>query len=94
MLVCVHVYLACLFAHRYYSLQLWFPEFFKQLHLDSNSTTVIQKYNESRVNHLQFYQDSLFTALASLPGNIAGALLINIIGARIQTGDKCSTCFD
>ena len=38
------------------------------------------------VTNLQFYQDTLYTALVSLPGNIAGIILVSIIGGRIQLG--------
>jgi len=44
----------------------------------------LEPANCSNATALQFYQDTLYTALASLPGNIAGALLINIIGGRVQ----------
>ena len=78
-----------IFFRRYFGIQLWFPEYFKRLEHNcpggdiSNGTL---HANCSNATALQFYQDTLYTALASLPGNIAGALLINIIGGRIQLG--------
>ena len=42
--------------------------------------------NCSNATNLQYYQDTLYTAVASLPGNIAGTLLINVIGGKIQLG--------
>lgn len=53
--------------------------------LEYNSSDVLHNCTDNNTN-LQFYQDTFFTALATLPGNIAGALLINIIGGRIQLG--------
>ena len=81
-----------LYMCRYYGLQLWFPEFFKRLELDClvdeiiNGTLPLQPDNCSNATSYQFYQDTLFTALATLPGNLLGVLLINIIGARVQLG--------
>ena len=81
-------YLSSVVIHiRYYGLQLWFPEFFKRLQ-EQNSSLSMNCSNSS--SDLQYYQDTLFTALASLPGNIAGAVLINVIGGRVQLG-KCSS---
>lgn len=80
------------FFCRYYGLQLWFPEFFKRLEYNClvneiiNGSLPLEPANCSNATALQFYQDTLYTALASLPGNIAGALLINIIGGRVQLG--------
>ena len=71
---------------RYYGLQLWFPEYFKRLREDvcdaSGSCT--------NATDLHYYQDTLYTAIASLPGNVAGALLINVIGGKIQLGTLVS----
>ena len=52
----------------------------------SNTTTDIVSCG-GNVTNLQFYQDTLYTALAALPGNIAGVVLINIIGGRIQMSE-------
>ena len=73
---------------RYYGLQLWFPEYFKRLGEESCGlhTTASTCINAT---DLQYYQDTLYTAIASLPGNIAGALLINIIGGKVQLGMYC-----
>ncbi len=84
-----------LLSHRfsYYGLQLWFPEYFKRILQDECNSAAAQFTNYSNCSNktnLQFYQDTLYTALASLPGNIAGALLINIIGGRIQLGKVSS----
>ena len=73
---------------RYYGLQLWFPEYFKKLReetceLEATASTCTNETD------LQYYQDTLYTAIASLPGNIAGALLINIIGGKVQLGTYC-----
>ena len=73
---------------RYYGLQLWFPEYFKKLReetckLEATASTC------ANATDLQYYQDTLYTAIASLPGNIAGALLINIIGGKVQLGTYC-----
>ena len=80
---------------RYYGLQLWFPEYFKRLGEESCEvqTTSINADTCINASDLQYYQDTLYTAVASLPGNIAGALLINIIGAKIQLGMLlCYSC--
>lgn len=37
---------------------------------------------------LELYQDTLYVAIASLPGNVVGVLLINIIGGRILLGES------
>ena len=81
-----------LYICRYYGLQLWFPEYFKRLELDClieeiiNGTLPLQPDNCSNATSYRFYQDTLYTALATLPGNLLGVLLINIIGARVQLG--------
>ena len=73
---------------------MWFPEYFKRLRED---TCELQATASSCLNatDLQYYQDTLYTAIASLPGNIAGALLINIIGGKIQLGMYmyCFVCY-
>ena len=63
---------------RYYGLQLWFPEYFKRLESGCNGGNSTDECN------LRYYQDTLYTALASLPGGIAGIILINFIGGRLQ----------
>ena len=70
---------------------MWFPEYFKKLReetceLEATASTC------TNATDLQYYQDTLYTAIASLPGNIAGALLINIIGGKIQLGTYCFVC--
>lgn len=70
---------------RYYGLQLWFPEYFKKLREESCELEATASAC-SNATDLQYYRDTLYTAIASLPGNIAGALLINIIGGKVQLG--------
>lgn len=36
--------------------------------------------------HLQFYQDTLYVAIASIVGGIAGILLIGLTGGKILLG--------
>jgi len=79
--------------YRYYGVQLWFPEYFKRLQRIENCTGNISHSGVPNCTEsLEFYQDSLYTALASLPGNILGVILIAIIGGRIQTGRVYTLC--
>ena len=64
---------------------MWFPEYFKKI-IEDNCDLQGTTTGCANETHLQYYQDTLYTALASLPGNIAGAVLINIVGGRIQLG--------
>ena len=84
---CKLYYVPCNF-YRYYGLQLWFPEYFKRLREETCElqTTSIDAPTCINATDLQYYQDTLYTAIASLPGNIAGALLINILGGKVQLG--------
>ena len=77
--------------YRYYGLELWFPEFFKRLQKECvlRNSTLNCTGNET---NLQFYQDTLYTALASLPRNITGILLIIVLGGRIQLGINDLAC--
>lgn len=79
--------------YRYYGLQLWFPEYFKKL-IEDNCDLQNNTIGCTNATRLQYYQDTLYTALASLPGNIAGTVLINIIGGRIQLGMLESTHYN
>ena len=67
---------------------MWFPEYFKRLIKKNCKPLNVTLNAEDCMNgtSLQYYQDTLYTAIASLPGNIAGTILINIIGGRIQLG--------
>lgn len=87
MRLCISYYVPCNF-YRYYGLQLWFPEYFKRLREETCElqTTSIDAPTCINVTDLHYYRDTLYTAIASLPGNIAGALLINIIGGKVQLG--------
>jgi len=51
-----------------------------------NGTLSPESDNCSNATSYQFYQDTLYTALATLPGTLIGVLFINIIGARVQLG--------
>ena len=83
------------FSFGYYGLMLWFPEYFKCIH-ERDSQCYIN-YNKTCAN-LAFinvtkcndsssaYSDSLYTALATVPGSVLGVFTINIIGARLMLG--------
>ena len=49
----------------------------------NNSTSADLGWNNDTITSLNFYQDTLYTALAGLAGNIAGVLLIYIVGGKI-----------
>lgn len=67
---------------------MWFPEYFKRLGGEwcEMQNVTLDGDSCSNATDLQYYQDTLYTAVASLPGNIAGTLLINVIGGKIQLG--------
>ena len=81
------------FSFGYYGLMLWFPEYFKCVHeRDGNcysdfnktcantSSIFLTKCNDTTSP----YSDSLYTALATIPGSVLGVFTINIIGARLM----------
>eukprot|EP00731_Ephydatia_muelleri_P024096 Em0016g367a len=63
---------------------LWSPEFFKRI---SASVLVLPAPRNTTVttetNLGGFYEDTVFVALATMPGNILSVLLTNVIGARV-----------
>ena len=63
---------------------LWSPEFFKRV---SSSSLVLPAPRNTTVttetNLGGFYEDTVFVALATMPGNILSILLTNVIGARV-----------
>lgn len=66
----------------FFGLQLWFPEFFDRLMGDNCNTTTAEWTNCSD----EYYQSSLFIAVSTLPGHVAGLMLITVLGGRIQLG--------
>ena len=70
---------------RNYGLTMRFPEYFKRLRMQNcNQTLATDCGNQT---NLQFYQDTLFVMLASLPSIIAGILLITLLGGKILGGE-------
>lgn len=69
---------------------MWFPEYFKRLltnRVDSNLTIADIDYsNDTILAQLRIYQDTLYIALATFPGMIAGILLIGLTGGKILLG--------
>ena len=79
----------------YYGLTLWFPEYFKCIQEQANNctfnlnatlcappgTTTICSSHE---NTEKIYLDSLYTALAGIPGTVLGVFTVNIVGPRIM----------
>ena len=76
----------------YYGLILWFPEYFKCIQEQTNNCTfsnttslcappgTITPCNSPK----NIYLDSLYTALAGIPGTVFGVFTVNIIGPRIM----------
>lgn len=67
---------------------MWFPEYFKRLlaSRDCNETMAVIDDCNNLTTHLQFYQDTLYVAIASIVGGIAGILLIGLTGGKILLG--------
>lgn len=81
------------FSFGYYGLLLWFPEYFECIHERANNcyfnfnstcatlnTTNLTQCTDSS----SAYVDSLYTALATIPGSLLGVFTINIIGAKLM----------
>ena len=72
----------------YYGLLLWFPEYFKCVYEEANSC-YFERGRSCAANasslcpsSSHIYTDSLYAALATIPGTLLGILTINLIGAR------------
>ena len=81
------------FSFGYYGLMLWFPEYFKCVHeraevcySDYDKTCAdLSSVNVAKCNDTTSpYSDSLYTALATIPGSVLGVFTINSIGARLM----------
>ena len=81
------------FSFGYYGLMLWFPEYFKCVHerdrvcySDFNKTCAdLSSVNLTKCNDTTSpYSDSLYIALATIPGSVLGVFTINTIGARLM----------
>ena len=81
------------FSFGYYGLMLWFPEYFKCVHeraevcySDHDKTCAdLSSVNLAKCNDTSSpYSDSLYTALATIPGSVLGVFTINTIGARLM----------
>lgn len=74
--------------YRNFGFRFWLPEYFKRLLsiYDCNLTAAVSNSTNCTrgSNNVELYQDVLFTAIASVGGSIAGIILINVIGGRIQ----------
>ena len=67
----------------YYGLQLWFPEYFKNLLEEGRNTTNTSDANQCTTHDTESYKDSLYEASASVPGNFIGLFVINVIGGKL-----------
>lgn len=73
--------------YSYDGLIMWLPEYFKKLSSCSETTSDISDYNSTSMKtNLLYYQDTLYVAIASIPGGIAALLLIGLTGGRILLG--------
>jgi len=73
----------------YYGLQLWFPEYFKNLIDDKKGNdTKDDDYNNCTNTDTKPYKDSLYEASASVPGNFIGLFVINIIGGKLLLSES------
>lgn len=91
------------YPFRYYGLLLWFPEYFKyieqcnyqqehncSLHDNSHhscSDSPIPCNMTSNSGDNDIYLDSLYVALAGIPGTVLGILTVNIVGAKAMLGE-------
>ena len=66
----------------YYGLQLWFPEYFKNL-IEANSNKTEGNTSDCTNTDTKAYRDSLYEASASIPGNFLGLFVINVIGGKL-----------
>ena len=66
---------------------LWFPEYFKdaQMACDNNSNSSDNTSSLSFISST-IYLDSLYVALATLPGLLVGIFTINYLGAKLLLG--------
>lgn len=67
----------------YYGLQLWFPEYFKNLIEEGRNSTNESDTNQCTNPDTKPYRDSLYEASASVPGNFIGLFVINVIGGKL-----------
>jgi VNT family MFS transporter (synaptic vesicle glycoprotein 2) len=65
----------------YYGLTLWFPEYFKYIEYGLNDTCVASSNDSLKDNRI--YLDSLYASAATVPGIVAGLLLIRVVGSKI-----------
>jgi len=76
----------------YYGLILWFPEYFKCIQEQANNctfninTTLCAPPGTTTLcnSTSNIYLDSLYTALAGIPGTVFGVFTVNLIGPRIM----------
>lgn len=66
---------------RYYGLTWWFPAYVKRVEELNNHSNTDHDFTDPT-----FYTDSLYVALAAIPGTVIAVFLIKRIGVKVLLG--------